>query len=116
MKPLPPGRSHLSAAERRTVSRLHQILSQPGLLHGSLRVNRRRCGKESCKCASGDLHASLVLSIVEKGRQISIHVPAPWEPVVREWVERDRRVRDLLLELSAMYRDRLRNREESPPR
>jgi hypothetical protein len=50
--------------------------------------------------------------VVEKGRQVSIHVPSEWEPTVRAWVERDREARSLLLEISRLYVQRLRARKE----
>lgn len=106
-----PARSHLPAAERRTVARLHLLLASPGLLHGSLQVNRRRCGKASCRCASGDLHQSLVLRVVQEGQQRSLHVPAEWEARIREWLDRDREVRRLLAEISDGYVARLKDRQ-----
>jgi hypothetical protein len=48
---------------------------------------------------------------MEEGRQVSVHVPASWEARVREWVERDRSIRALLLELSGLYLKRLRERK-----
>ena len=49
---------------------------------------------------------------MENGKQVSIHVPAAWEERVRKWLDRDREVRELLLELSAFYAARLRERKE----
>jgi hypothetical protein len=46
------------------------------------------------------------------GKQISVHVPAAWESRVREWIERDREIRSLLLEISTAYLQRLRARKE----
>jgi hypothetical protein len=40
-----------------------------------------------------------------KGRQNNFGVPASWEGRLREWIERDREVRKLLLEISKIYRD-----------
>lgn len=105
-----PARSHLPAAERRAVARLHLLLTSPGLLHGSLQVNRRRCGKASCRCMSGHLHQSLVLRVVQEGCQRSLHVPAEWEVRIREWLQRDREVRRLLAEISDGYVARLKDR------
>jgi len=106
------GRSHLPANERQAVSRIHLLLSKPGLLHASLHVNRRRCGKRRCRCATGKPHASLCLSVVAKGRQNNFGVPPSWEARLREWIERDREVRKLLLTVSGMYRDRFLHRPE----
>lgn len=41
---------------------------RPLVLHGSLTTFRRRCGKTSCRCASGDAHESPALTYTEGGR------------------------------------------------
>lgn len=41
--------------------------SAPLVLKGSLFTFRRRCGKPTCRCATGDLHESPALSYVEDG-------------------------------------------------
>jgi hypothetical protein len=105
------GRAHLPPEERRAVSRLHALLNLPGLVHGSLQVSRRRCGKRSCHCASGELHEGFSLRVMVDGRQRAVHVPADWVERMREWIERDREVRALLGELSALSVERLRDRE-----
>jgi len=105
-------RAHLPAAERQAISRLHALLSRPGLLHGSLQTNRRRCGNPTCRCLRGHLHVSPLLRVVERGRQVSIHVPAIWEARVRVWLERDREIRRLLGQLAALYSARLKARKE----
>ena len=38
------------------------------VLHGSLTTFRRRCGKASCRCASGDAHESPAFTYTEAGR------------------------------------------------
>jgi len=42
--------------------------SQPMLLRGTLTTFRRRCGKPSCRCATGDPHESPALTYTEAGR------------------------------------------------
>ncbi len=42
--------------------------ARPLLLRGSLIMFRRRCGKASCKCATGDPHESPALTFTEGGR------------------------------------------------
>ncbi|MDQ6615386.1 MAG: hypothetical protein M3083_11730 [Actinomycetota bacterium] len=41
--------------------------ARPLVLHGSLTTFRRRCGKASCHCASGDAHESPALIYTEAG-------------------------------------------------
>lgn len=42
--------------------------ARPLLLHGSLTTFRRRCGKASCRCATGDAHESPAFTYTEAGR------------------------------------------------
>jgi hypothetical protein len=46
--------------------------ARPLLLHGSLITFRRRCGKASCRCATGDAHESPALTFTEEGRTKTI--------------------------------------------
>lgn len=42
--------------------------SDPLVLRGTLTTFRRRCGKPSCRCATGEPHASPALTFYEDGR------------------------------------------------
>lgn len=42
--------------------------ARPLVLHGTLTTFRRRCGKASCRCASGDAHESPAFTYTEAGR------------------------------------------------
>ena len=42
--------------------------ARPLVLHGTLTTFRRRCGKPSCRCASGEAHESPALTYTEAGR------------------------------------------------
>ncbi len=45
----------------------------PRMIRGSVVVQRRRCGKPSCRCAGGEsLHESTVLSYSEGGRNRTV--------------------------------------------
>jgi hypothetical protein len=41
---------------------------EPVLLRGTLTTFRRRCGKPTCRCASGEPHESPALTYTEGGR------------------------------------------------
>lgn len=41
---------------------------RPLVLHGTLTTFRRRCGKASCRCASGEGHESPALTYTDGGR------------------------------------------------
>lgn len=97
--------------ERRARSRLVQLLSQRGIVRGSLLTRRRVCGKAGCKCTRGKLHESLYLVITEKGRTRQLYVPKDFEPLVRRWVEDYHQARELMEEISRIYWDKVRERK-----
>jgi len=104
-------RAGMSAAERRARSQLAQLLSQRGVMRGTLLVRTRRCGKSNCRCARGEGHESLFLVISENGRTRQLFVPKDWESRVRRWVEDYHRARDLLEEVSRIYWDKVHKRQ-----
>ncbi len=107
-------RMRQSPIERRALSRLRQILTEPGLVRGNLVEMRRRCGKKSCACASdeGARHHSLYLGISIEGRKKMVYIPAEWEDRFRAWTARYTEVRELLEQMSSEALRRLKERED----
>jgi len=80
-------RGYLSAKERQARSRLAQLLHQKPLLIGSLVSMPRVCGKPGCRCAQGELHPGLYLSLRVGEKRQMIYVPQSLEAKVRQWVK-----------------------------
>jgi len=104
-------RAHMSPQERRARSQLAQLVSQRGIVRGSLLVRRRVCGKPGCRCIRGEEHESLYLVISEGGRTRQLYVPKDWEARVRRWVEDYHHARRLMEEVSRIYWDKMRTRQ-----
>jgi len=104
-------RAKMSVTERRARSQLAQLLSQRGVIRGTLLVRKRKCGKPNCRCARGDGHESLFLVISENGRTRQLFVPKDWESRVRLWVEDYHRARELLEDVSRIHWDKVRKRQ-----
>lgn len=102
----------MSARERQFRSRLAQVVTQRGLIRGSLLVRRRVCGKTNCRCARGERHESLYLAVSEGGRTRQLFVPRRWEALVRQWVADYHQVQALMEELSRLYWRKVRARDE----
>ena len=102
----------MTVQERRCRSALARLVSQRGLLRGNLLQRRRVCGKANCKCTRGELHASLYLVFSDGGRLRQVFVPKSWEPVVRQWVADYHDARRLLEQISRLYFEKLRQRED----
>ncbi len=79
-----------------------------GFLAGSLLEQRRRCGKEGCRCARGDLHGPYAYLSVA-GRML--YVPAVLAEAVRARLEVSKRLRETLEEISAVNLELLSRRE-----
>lgn len=108
----PPHRGGQPLVERQRLSKLRQLLARPGLLRGNLVRMARTCGKPGCRCTRGQRHVSWYLSQSQGGKSRLLYVPAAWLPRVREWTQRYAHIRRLLYELSALYCERLRRRQE----
>jgi hypothetical protein len=102
----------MSVPERQVRSTLARLVTQRGLLRGNLLQRRRVCGKPNCRCTRGDLHASLYLVFSEGGKLRQLFVPKTWEARVRQGVADYHDARRLLEEISRLYFEQLRQRED----
>lgn len=96
-------RSQALDLQRQLSTLVESFLGREPLLPGSLYTLRRRCGKPTCHCARGELHASTVLSYRGEGRPRNITLPPEPLREVRKLTEdyRDfRKARTQLLRLS----------------
>jgi hypothetical protein len=101
----------LRARRRRLVARLPDL---EGFLAGSLVEQSRRCGKEGCRCAGGELHGPYVyLSVRPRpaGRRSLVYVPEVLAELVRRRVSLGESAQQLLTEISAINLELLARRE-----
>lgn len=105
-------RTQMTAHERQLRSAIHRILSQQGLIHGTLLTRQRRCGKPRCRCRRGELHESLYLVVTEGGKSRQMYVRRQWEQTVRQWIEQYAQARRLMDELSQVHWEKVRHRKD----
>ena len=92
---------------RRRIAR--QIPDLEVLIAGSLQTQRRRCGKEGCRCARGELHGPyLYLSLRAGGRTRMLYVPAELADEARQAVTASAEAQTALAEISAINLELLR--------
>jgi len=100
----------LSAAELR--QRRDQLVTglprAAAFLAGSLVEQRRRCGKEGCRCTRGELHGPYAYLSVA-GRMV--YVPAVLADAVRAHLEIAGRLQETLEQISAVNLELLSRRE-----
>jgi hypothetical protein len=112
-------RGYLPTRERLARSRLAKLLHQKPLLIGSLVSMSRVCGKPGCKCAQGELHPGLYLSLRVGEKRKMIHVPQSLEAQVRQWVGTYQEVWRLMEQVSEacyqrFFREKQRARGKRP--
>jgi hypothetical protein len=99
------GTAELRARRAALAARLPQA---GAFLSGSLVEQRRRCGKEGCRCTHGELHGPYGYLQVA-GRLV--YVPAALAQTVQEHLQVSGLLRELLEEISAINLELLARRE-----
>lgn len=100
-------RTQLRTVSQQLHDLLESFLGREPLLPGSLYTLRRRCGKPTCHCAHGELHASTVLSYRGQGRPQNITFSAAQLPDVRQLTDDYRRFRQARSQLLRLQRQLL---------
>ena len=100
---------------KRLIERRRRLLQKlPPLdevLRGSLVERAVRCGKPACRCASGELHAAVYLSVTHRGgRTEQVSVPRHLVARVRHGITVYSKWWEILEQVSAINRDLLRRR------
>ena len=93
--------AQLRARRRRLARSLPDV---EGLIAGSVVEQGRRCGKEGCRCASGELHGPYTYVVLARqgGRTPTVYVPAAAAKAVRRGAALSGRVRGVIEEISAI--------------
>lgn len=83
------------------------------LISGSVVEQGRACGKEGCRCATGELHGPYTYVVLPrtKGRTRTVYVPAAAAEAVRRGAALSIEVRGALEEISAINVELLARRE-----
>jgi hypothetical protein len=93
--------------------RLAASLADPqAKLEGSLVSQLRRCGKEGCRCARGDLHGPYVYLSISRGtdRRL-VYVPAELAEAVRQHLTLTEQIEASLAAISAINLELLARRQ-----
>ena len=91
----------LRARRRRLARSLPDV---EGLISGSVVEQGRRCGKEGCRCARGELHGPYTYVVLPRdgGRTRTVYVPASAAEAVRDGAAVSAEVRQALEEISVI--------------
>jgi len=86
---------------------LHVFLAAEPLVRGSVYQLRRRCGRPSCRCARGELHPVMVLSVSQAGRTRLRTVPPDQLAKLRVLTQHYQRFRRARARLVRLHREML---------
>lgn len=104
-------RSRMKESERHWRSRLCQWLRTKEVLHGTLAVRERVCGKSGCKCTGGQKHVSLMVVRSRNGKVEQLYVPREYEGAVRRWARQYQEIYALLEKVAEVYWDKVKRKE-----
>ena len=93
--------------------RLSRALHNAETTLGSLVSQGRRCGREGCRCAEGELHGPYIYITLRKprGRGGLLYVPAELAPLVRERIALTAQTQASLEEISEINLELLSRRQ-----
>ena len=84
-------RQQLWRAYAALANTLRRLQRSESMVQGSFYLLRRKCGKPNCRCATGQLHTSYVLTRSEAGKDRLYLVPKDQRAQVRKWAAEYRR-------------------------
>lgn len=98
-----------SAQERAALSRLRQLLNEPGLLRASWVRMKNTCGKSCCRCHRHPRHRHIAWYVGQSknGKPRMKCVPQHLRQEVQLWLGRYQEARKLLEQVSDEYWQRL---------
>lgn len=82
-------------------------LAEEAVIKGSVYELKRKCGKPTCKCADGQLHARMVVSASEKGKTRLRVIPRGSLVDVETKVRRYQELRKARMRIVAVQREML---------
>jgi len=93
----------VTALRARRAALAAQLPGAGEVLRGSIQRQFRRCGKEGCRCARGDLHGPYVyLAVRTESRRGMVYIPAAAVEAVERRIEATGQIEAALAEISAI--------------
>ena len=84
-------RQQLWRAYAALANTLRRLQRSDRMVQGSFYLLQRKCGKPNCRCATGQLHPTYVLTRSEAGKDRLYTVPKEQRAHVRKWAAEYRR-------------------------
>lgn len=102
----------MSKEQRDLASKLCKLISEGDFLRGNLTERMITCGNPNCKCAKGEKHKTIYLSVSISGKVRQIFIPRNLTKDVIRMVERYKEIRELLESLCEIEMQRIMRRKK----
>ena len=83
-------------------ARVRQLSARGPVLSASLVQIARRCGREGCRCNTGEKHLGYYLTRQVEGKTRTVYVPTELVEEVRKWIEEHKRLKQLVQEITEL--------------
>lgn len=93
---------HPTLIRRHLDARVKNFKLDGPFVAASLVAFRRKCGRASCHCQSGEGHLAHHLTYKVKGKTRSVYVPQDLLPEVQQWVREHKRLKPLMRQISQL--------------
>lgn len=81
-------------------SRVRQVVAKGPVLGASLVLIAKRCGREGCRCETGEKHTGNYITFRLAGKTKTVYVPLDLVDEVRSWIKEHKRLKQLTHEIS----------------
>ncbi len=83
-------------------ARLRQAQARGPVLSASLVVIAKRCGREGCRCETGEKHTGNYITFRLLGKTKTVYVPLDLLDEVRSWIKEHKRLKQVTHEISEL--------------
>lgn len=94
--------THPTLIRRMIDARVGKLTAQGPVLSASLVTIAKHCGRPGCHCQTGDKHVGNYVTFAIRGKTKTIYVPLDLVEEVRAWVTEQKRLKQLIREISAL--------------
>lgn len=101
-------RTHPTLIRRLRDARVAKLVAQMPVLTGSLVRIAKHCGRAGCHCQTGEKHVGWYLTRPVRGKTQTTYVPQELVSEVQGWMAEQRRLKQLVAEISELNRALIR--------
>ncbi len=89
-------------------ARVQKLSAQGPVLAASLVQIAKHCGREGCRCQTGEKHVGHYLTLKVDGKTKTVYVPLDLLEEVQSWITEHKRLKGLVSEISQLSLARVR--------